>query len=322
MKIYGQLEDAQIEGLSDDPANLPKGRFWLNTTSERIKAFIQGAVRVLVTENQVQTITNKTVDGDNNTLQNIGISSLKTIPADANKLLARNASGAVVSTDEVSLGIIKESHKETLVASAASIVDLSANTRRVILTGTVATALHGIVITGTRIISIHNQTDKNLTIKHQSTSAAASDRITTPKGTDLNIKAGGVVELYFDATLSTWIINTGSGSGGGELIVSNAQSIANNGQISISQTDPRQFLRVNSTGGPITLNSQPFGSITSTEPIEFMLVSDDNDNTVSFAYNDADFGCIGNFDLIELSKNFPIKGTFHPVTKRIYLARF
>lgn len=44
-----------------------------------------------------QTLTNKTIDGDNNTLQDVGISSLKTVLADANKALVRNASGAVTS---------------------------------------------------------------------------------------------------------------------------------------------------------------------------------------------------------------------------------
>lgn len=60
-KIYGQLESAQAENKSSDPSNLPDGRIWLNTTVNRLKAYIQSAVRVLVTEDQTQTLTNKTL---------------------------------------------------------------------------------------------------------------------------------------------------------------------------------------------------------------------------------------------------------------------
>lgn len=51
----------------------------------------------IVTLDSSDTLTNKTIDGDNNTLQDIGIASLKTILGDANKVIRRNATGAVVS---------------------------------------------------------------------------------------------------------------------------------------------------------------------------------------------------------------------------------
>jgi hypothetical protein len=44
-----------------------------------------------------QTLTNKSMSGDDNTFSNIGISSLKTALSDADKLLLRDVSGAVVS---------------------------------------------------------------------------------------------------------------------------------------------------------------------------------------------------------------------------------
>lgn len=51
----------------------------------------------LVTTDASQTLTAKAIDGDDNTLTDIGISSLKTVLADANKILRRDASGAVIS---------------------------------------------------------------------------------------------------------------------------------------------------------------------------------------------------------------------------------
>ena len=44
------------------------------------------------------TLTGKTMDGDNNTFQDIGIASLKAVVGDASKVLTRNGTGDVVST--------------------------------------------------------------------------------------------------------------------------------------------------------------------------------------------------------------------------------
>lgn len=44
-----------------------------------------------------QTLTNKVIDGDDNTLQDIGLASLKVALGDADKVLLRDVSGAVVS---------------------------------------------------------------------------------------------------------------------------------------------------------------------------------------------------------------------------------
>ncbi len=44
-----------------------------------------------------EIFTNKTIDGDDNTIQDIGIASLKTVLADANKAIVRNGAGAVTS---------------------------------------------------------------------------------------------------------------------------------------------------------------------------------------------------------------------------------
>ncbi len=51
----------------------------------------------VVTESSTATITNKTIDGDNNTVQDLALSSLKTVLADANKVIQRDGTGAVIS---------------------------------------------------------------------------------------------------------------------------------------------------------------------------------------------------------------------------------
>jgi hypothetical protein len=55
------------------------------------------ADHVLVAAAATQTLTNKTIDGDDNTIQDLALASLKTVLGDAAKVLVRDGSGAVVS---------------------------------------------------------------------------------------------------------------------------------------------------------------------------------------------------------------------------------
>jgi len=48
-----------------------------------------------------QIVTNKDINGDNNTLSNIGLGSLKVISGDAYKLITRDASGNVISSSSL-----------------------------------------------------------------------------------------------------------------------------------------------------------------------------------------------------------------------------
>jgi hypothetical protein len=55
------------------------------------------ATETVVLEDTAQTLTNKTIDGDNNTVQDLPVTAIKTVLADANKVLLRDASGIVTS---------------------------------------------------------------------------------------------------------------------------------------------------------------------------------------------------------------------------------
>jgi hypothetical protein len=53
MRMNGQLEVAQFENLSSDPALLPDGRFWYNTTSHLLKVVQNGAAVDLLVKMRV-----------------------------------------------------------------------------------------------------------------------------------------------------------------------------------------------------------------------------------------------------------------------------
>src|SRR5690606_12952853 len=59
---------------------------------------------VLVTEAGSQTLTGKTIDGDDNTIQDLSISSLKTVLGNANKFLSFDGSGAPIASKAVPTG--------------------------------------------------------------------------------------------------------------------------------------------------------------------------------------------------------------------------
>lgn len=83
--IGSQLEQAQLENLTSDPTNLPTGRAWVNTTANKAKVYVESATRSVVTEDQTQTLTNKTFDTANNTF--------KSGSALNNQILTANGSG-------------------------------------------------------------------------------------------------------------------------------------------------------------------------------------------------------------------------------------
>ena len=60
LNVKGQLKEAQVENLSSDPANLPHGRTWYNTTLNKIKTSIAGVAKIIPTTDSTDTFTNKT----------------------------------------------------------------------------------------------------------------------------------------------------------------------------------------------------------------------------------------------------------------------
>lgn len=87
-----------LRGESSDPSNANvNGSIWHNSAAARIKAYVQGAIRVLVTEDQAQVLTNKSISGSSNTITNISPSSLSS-NLNANQVGSGNISNAEYET--------------------------------------------------------------------------------------------------------------------------------------------------------------------------------------------------------------------------------
>lgn len=81
-------------GVMTSEAQLSKSRGGTGADNSSVTFPSTGTI---VTRNASETLTNKTIDGDDNTVQDLALTSLKTVLADANKALVRDASGIVTS---------------------------------------------------------------------------------------------------------------------------------------------------------------------------------------------------------------------------------
>jgi len=58
-----------LRGESSDVSDNEEGSLFLNSSSARIKTYVEGAVREVVTSSQGQYLTNKTISTAENTIQ-------------------------------------------------------------------------------------------------------------------------------------------------------------------------------------------------------------------------------------------------------------
>ena len=99
MKLFGSITElVNIILRKDARAITVRPNQTVTYTADRdVQLPPQDAASVLVSENATQTLTNKTLDGDNNTVQDLPVTAIKTVLADANKVLLRDGSGVVTS---------------------------------------------------------------------------------------------------------------------------------------------------------------------------------------------------------------------------------
>lgn len=197
-----------------------------DSTSNKFNAHNGTTSSPIVTEAHAATLTNKTIDGDLNTLQDVSISSLKTEAGDALKALARNASGAVVSSSfklEGNAQIIEH----TADATAGAVTALNTTDKGAIRL-TAATSLAGLAsgVDG-KEVRVLNNTGSAITISNEAAGASASDRILTGTGANITIGNDGIIILRYSSADSRWHIAGGSGSSDPDMVEGPASATDN-----------------------------------------------------------------------------------------------
>jgi hypothetical protein len=102
MKIFGSIRElvATIFRKNNQEITLRPSQSTTYTAARDFQLPPGDSDQVLTSASSSQTLTGKTIDGDDNTLQDIALSSLKTNVTDANKFLNRNGSGVVISSSK------------------------------------------------------------------------------------------------------------------------------------------------------------------------------------------------------------------------------
>lgn len=96
------------------------------------------------------------------------------------------------------------------IASSASIASMASTCGFNKVTGSTATALHGIVAgENGQILVLHNGASADVTLKYESaTAGAAAQRIKTPDSLDMILGPSETVELIYDTNQSRWLIKS------------------------------------------------------------------------------------------------------------------
>lgn len=132
----------------------------------------------VVTEAHTATLTNKTIDGDNNTVQDLALASLKTDLANANKFIVRDGAGIVTNGSTAPSGTIvgttdtQTLSNKSLVDNSTFIIDNSDATKRL---GFDAAGTTGTTTT----LATSQTTNKTITLPDFTTTLVGTDSTQT-----------------------------------------------------------------------------------------------------------------------------------------------
>ena len=89
----------------------------------------------LVGVDTVQTLTGKVIDGDNNTLQDIALSAIKTVGANVKRFITRDASGVISDTTNPPLDNLQHTHQDAAGGGTLTGAALGTQTANTLLAG-------------------------------------------------------------------------------------------------------------------------------------------------------------------------------------------
>jgi hypothetical protein len=194
----------------------------------------------------VQTLTNKTLDADSNTITNIenadikaaaNIDRTKLASGTANAIVVNNGSGVIseannISNSDSALTLTNLKHIElqsiddsTVTGSNAAITAFSAGGIR-LTNGSLVSISNIPTGSNGQQVTIFNRTGASVSIKNDALVGSANTRILTGTGADITMAADSALTLSYDSTTARWQVVGGSGSGGGSLPTLNPNIVA------------------------------------------------------------------------------------------------
>lgn len=162
------------------------------------------------------TLTNKTIDGDDNTIQDVQLTSLKTVLGDASKFLVRDASGIVVSnTKAVPAGVVLGTTDTQTITNKDIDGGTASNTSRITVPKATLTTLNGLTRKAGTVV--YDTTGNQLYYDNGTIlNALASPTLTMPKVTRLTTGSSGTFNITGTPLyLRVRLVAAGGGGSGG-----------------------------------------------------------------------------------------------------------
>lgn len=234
--IKGILLKPEASDLSD---NL-EGSFWHNSTAKMLKGYFDSAVRTFVTTDQIQSLSNKTIDADSNTISNLAHGSEVDSPSSG----VHGVSGSVVGTSDGQIltnkTIDADSNTISNLAHGSEVDNPSSGVHGVV--GSVVGTSDNQILT-TKTIDADNNTISNLEVDNLKSGVLDTD-LSSVSASDDTIPSAKATKAYADTKCPE---PTGNG-----IVVRTAADTATN--VSIAGTSSEiDVANADGTGGNPTI---------------------------------------------------------------------
>lgn len=306
-----------------------KSTLVFSQTANRTITFFD-ANDTVVGRNTVDTLTNKSIDGNNNTITNIGSGSL---PSDVVYLNAIQT----VTNKTLTSPKLNTATADTITGITGGALSLQAASGQNVLVNSIVFNSNSITGGASSQLSISAATNQDIQITAanpgkikfnnsvmvddttQSLTLNSNTRLQLNNATNssyVGLAVPSVVNTNYVITLpannptaNTALVFNGSnyvwGQAGGWSTFTST-SLTGGGTVSISTTIGQQMYVVAGASGAVTLSNTPFGASPPVGGAVIRLIGNSNTNTVSIVNNDAANGCIVNgtpvlykYDVIE-----------------------
>ena len=216
----------------------------------------------VVTETHSATLTNKTIDGDNNTVQDLALTSLKTVLADANKVIRRDASGIVTSGNSL------PNSSEIVTIDSSTALTNKTLTSPVLNTPTADT------ITGIAggALTVQSASNQNLSLQAQGTGTVSLESLTI----DANTVTGGAATLTIQGASNQAVTIQSQGSGSLSLQASGTGTVSVESVSfdTTTVTGTSALTLATTSNGNLSLSPNGTGSIVATSKVAFNIQTD------------------------------------------------
>jgi hypothetical protein len=216
----------------------------------------------VVTEAHSATLTNKTIDGDDNTVQDLALTSLKTVLADANKVIRRDASGIVTSGNSL------PNSSEIVTIDSSTALTNKTLTSPVLNTPTADT------ITGIAggALTVQSASNQNLSLQAQGTGTVSLESLTI----DANTVTGGAATLTIQGASNQAVTIQSQGSGNLSLQASGTGTVSVESVSfdTTTVTGTSALTLATTSNGNLSLSPNGTGSIVATSKVAFNIQTD------------------------------------------------